>query len=40
MKTLILTAVLAVLTAATFSQSKPENNDEMKSENAKVKVAM
>jgi len=40
MKTLVLTAALAVLTAVTFSQNNSEKSNELKSESAKVKVAM
>ena len=40
MKTLILTAALVVLTAATFAQKATENGKEMKSVDPNVKVAM
>jgi flagellar hook assembly protein FlgD len=40
MKTLVLTTALAVLTAASFAQKVSENGQEMKSEVAKVKVAL
>ena len=40
MKTMILTAALAVLTAVSFSQNNSEKSNELKSESAKVKVAM
>ena len=40
MKTIILTTALVVLTAVSFAQKNSENGQEMKSENAKVKVAM
>jgi flagellar hook assembly protein FlgD len=40
MKTIILTAALVVLTAVSFAQKVSENGQEMKSDLAKVKVAM
>lgn len=40
MKTLILTTALVVLATASFAQKVSENGQEMKSEVAKVKVAM
>jgi flagellar hook assembly protein FlgD len=40
MKTLALTVTLVVLTAASFAQNNSVNSSEMKSEPAKVKVAM
>jgi len=40
MKTLVLTAALVVLTAATFAQKVSENGKAFKSDDSKVKVAM
>ncbi len=40
MKTLVLTAALVVLTAASFSQKVSENGKELKANDSKVKVAM
>jgi flagellar hook assembly protein FlgD len=40
MKTLVLTAALVVLTAASFAQKVSENGQELKTDVSKVKVAM
>ena len=40
MKTLVLTAALVVLTAASFAQKVRENGQEVKADDSKVKVAM
>jgi flagellar hook assembly protein FlgD len=40
MKTLVLTAALVVLTAASFAQKVLENGQELKTDDSKVKVAM